>query len=362
MSSLLTGRAGVPRFAARARAGKPLTIVAYGTSMTLYGQYLARLPAALETATGNARIRLIKRGLRGFGTFTAAFRTAQEVLPYAPDLVLIEFAHNDAAPDAIDMIPPALDGIIGQVRAANPLCEFAFVYLAPAGVAAGGPSAAMRVYEEIAGYYRFPSFDLATLSEQLVAGGRAAWTGAGEGVLTSDGFHHTAAASELLGAPFATAFVELLRDSDRPPPDPRPVLDRSLLQTARTAVADHRVSGPWTTGVPARHETRNCEAYDGEAAEPLAPGAAFRLRFEGTRAFVWAMGTGALEIVVAGLPARHRIDVRSSSGWTLHTITPTLPLGTYDVEGVALELPLLLGDLFVIGRLLADSEAPDMVK
>jgi lysophospholipase L1-like esterase len=349
VSELLTIRDGIPRFAARLRSGVPSTIVAYGTSMTLFGQYLSQLPAALEATAPQAPVRLINRGLRGFVTFAGAFRVATDVVPHVPDLVLIEFAHNESMPDALDNIPPALDGIIAQVRAVNPDCDFAFVLLAPRGVAAAGPSAAMRVHDEIAAFYRFATFDLATLTEQLVAAGRVAWTG--EGGLTTDGIHHSGRAAELLGGPFAKAFVELLGASDHPPAAPRPVLDHSLVHLARVPVAAARTAGNWVTGIPPNHDTRNCEAYDELVAEPLEAGATFRVGFEGTRVFLWAMGTGAIETMIVGTGVRNRVDIASGAEWSFHTISPTLPSGPYVLEVVVLEVPLVLGDLFIIGRL-----------
>lgn len=350
MSALLTARDGIPRFAARVRAGVPATIVAYGTSMTLFGQYLSRLPAALEAAALPAPVRLINCGLRGFVTFAGAFRVVTDVLPHVPDLVLIEFAHNESMPDALDNIPAALDAIIAQVRSVNPDCDFAFVLLAPRGVAAAGPSAAMRVHDEIAAFYRFPTFDLALLTEQLVAAGVAPWTG--EGGLTTDGIHHSERAAELLGGAFAKAFVELLAASNHPPAAPRPVLDHSLVHVARIPVAAQRTGGNWVTGIPPNHSTRNCEAYDDIVAEPLEAGATFRVAFEGSRVFLWAMGTGMIETMIAGTGVRNRVDIATGPAWSFHTISPTLPSGPHILEVTVLELPLVLGDLFIIGRLL----------
>jgi hypothetical protein len=301
----------------------------------------------------------VNRGLRGFVSFAAAFRVIEDVLPHVPDLVLIEFAHNEAEPDALDNIPPALDAIVSQVRAINPDCDFAFVLLAPRGVATAGPSPAMRIYQEVAAYYRFPVFDLATLTEQLVASG-IPWTG--EGGLTTDGIHHSESAAELLGGPFAEAFGELLATSDHPPADARAVLDRSLVVTARVAVAACSKHGAWATGLPPNHASRNCEAYDAEVAQPQAPGAAFRVAFEGSRVFLWTMGTGAIETMIVGSGVRNRVDINSGSVWTFHTISPTLPNGPYVLEVTALELPIVLGDLFIIGRLAGGTGAPDMVK
>lgn len=350
MSELLTIRDGIPRFAARLRAGVPSTIVAFGTSMTLFGQYLAALPAALEAAEPQAPVRLINRGLRGFFTFAGAFRVSSDVLPHVPDLVLIEFAHNESEPDALANIPRALDGIIAQVRAVNPDCDFAFVLLVPLGAAAAGPNATMRIHEERASHYGFPTFDLATLTERLVADGSVPWTG--EGGLTTDGVHHSERAVELIGGPFALAFVELLGASNHPAAEPRPVLDHSLARLARTPVAAHRASGSWVTGVPPNHATRNCEAYDDLVAQPLEAGATFRVSFDGTLVYLWAMGMGAIETTILGTGVRNRVEINSGSEWSFHAISPVLAAGQYALEATALELPLVLGDLFIIGRLL----------
>ncbi len=164
MSELLAIRDGLPGLASRARAGLPSTIVAYGTSLTVGGQYLAQLTAALDEATSGAPIRLINRGLPGFGSFMAAFRVGGDVLPLVPDLVLFEFAHNDRTDDALVEIGRSLDAMIARIREVNPACEFAFIYLAAAGSAADGPTAAMHAYEVAADYYGAPSFDLAALS------------------------------------------------------------------------------------------------------------------------------------------------------------------------------------------------------
>jgi lysophospholipase L1-like esterase len=357
---LLAIRDGLPRFAARLRAGTPSTIVAFGTSMTLFGQYLAALPAALTAVQPAAPVRLINRGLRGFFSFAAAFRAGSDVLPHDPDLVLIEFAHNESEPDAVATIPQALDGIIAQVRAVNPQCEFAIVLLVPLGAAASGPNAAMRAHEERAGYYGFPTFDLATLTERLVAGGSAPWTG--EGGLTTDGIHHSERAAELIGGPFAEAFVELLRASDHTVPEPRPVRDYSLARLARTPVAAHATSESWATGIPPNHATRNCEAYDDVVAQPLEAGATFRIGFEGTLAYLWAMGSGAIATMADDSGVRNRVEINSGSEWSFHTISPVLASGEHTLEVVALELPLILGDLFIIGRLLGGTAVPDMVK
>ena len=78
--------------------------------------------------------------------------------------------------------------------------------------------------------------------------------------------------------------------------------------------------------------------------------------------FLWAMGAGAIETMVVGTGVRNRVDIASGPEWSFHTISPTLPRGPYVLEVTVLGLPLVLGDLFVIGRLLGGTAAPDMVK
>ena len=215
MIPFLRSRAGIPRFARRLRDGEPASLVAFGTSQTLAGAYLDRLPAALRAAHGRARVAIVNRGRKGCMTLGAAFRVADDVLPHAPDLVIIEFAHNDVTQDVLDYIPSALEGIIAQIRAAAPACEFVFVYLALHGTAAGGPTPAIEAYENIADHYGIPSIDLAALSEDLVARGQAIWFGDETRALTVDGIHHGPAAAGLLGDPFARGVSRTARNGRR---------------------------------------------------------------------------------------------------------------------------------------------------
>jgi lysophospholipase L1-like esterase len=317
--------------------------------MTLFGQYLARLPAALGAEAPNAPIRLIVRGLRGCGTFMAAFRVADDVLPLVPDLVLIEFAHNDGTSDAVVEIGRSVDAMIARIRQVNPACEFAFVYLAPAGTAAGGPTAAMRAYERTADYYGTPSFDLASLSEQLVAAKTVSWTGDGAPALTSDGIHHTALAEDVLGAPFAAAFVRLLCASGSlPETAPRPVRDRSLSGAWRAPASRYLGTGSWAVGFPHNHDGRNAQAYEDEVAEALAPEATLVVPFEGARLLMWAVGSGTIRWNFEGRPGHEVLDIRSGR-WQIHSITASPPVGRHVLRVTVMAAPIVFGDIYVVG-------------
>jgi lysophospholipase L1-like esterase len=337
-------RDGIPAFARRVAAGEEATIVAFGTSMTFGGRYTARVPAVVQAATGNARVQLINRGLRGFISFWAAFRVRDDVLPHAPDLVLVEFAHNDATDDALVDCVSGLDGIIAQVRAAHPACEIAFVYLAPRGVAAAGPSPAMRVHEEIAEYYGIPSIDLATFTEELITSGAAGWP-----VLTVDGVHHAEAAEELLGVPFAHALLGLMRASTDPRPVPRPIRDRTMAAAWREPASRYISEGKWGRGLPSDHEARIVEAYTENVALAMEAGGKLRIPFTGRQAYVWAMGQGTLTVSFPGRPERFHVPVESGERWRIRALMPMWEPGEYVLEATVAATPVVLGDLFFVG-------------
>jgi lysophospholipase L1-like esterase len=346
---MLTVRDGIPAFARRVAAGETATIVAYGTSLTFGGQYLERLPAALAAATGNAAVQLVNRGLRGFISYWAAFRVRDDVLAHKPDLVLIEFAHNDVTDDALVDCVPGLEGIIAQIRAADPGTEIVFVYFAQRGAAATGPSPAMRIHEEIAAYYGIPSIDLATLTESLVAAGTASWSGDGAPALTTDGVHHAPLAAELLGGPFAAAFIELLRASTSAPPSARTIRDVTLRSAWRAPASQYIAEGKWGRGLPRDHEARIVEAYTENVAAAMEPGAMLRIPFTGRQVFVWALGLGTLTASFPGRPERFHVPVESGDRWRIRALMPRWDAGDYVLEATVAQTPVVLGDLFFAG-------------
>lgn len=348
MIPILRRRAGLPRLRRLVSAGESATIVAFGTSMTLGGHYLDRLPAALRAAYANERIALINRGRNGYMTLGAAFRVADDVLPHAPDVVLIEFAHNDTTWDLLEFTSRALEGMLAQVRRARPECEFAFVYLALPGAAAGGPTPAIALYEEVAERYGIPAFDLATLSETLVAQGTAVWEGAAPHVLTVDGIHHGPAAADLIGLPFADAFVRLLDGEGGAPRSPG-VSAGALATVARLPAARCERTGAWSIRPPDSGAGRGVGIDEEGVAEALEPGATLRVAFTGTQAFAWASGSGVFGVRVAETDERFRVGVEARGKWSLRGLMPPHPPAHYTLDVIALNAGLLLGDLNIIG-------------
>jgi lysophospholipase L1-like esterase len=216
LRSFVQQRDGVPRMRAKLDRGEPATIVAYGTSMTTNGAYLAALPNALDVFYPRARdVTLMRIGRNGFDTAWAAF-DARAVIAERPDLVLLEFSINDCTEDALPLIVPALLGIMGQIRAEVPHCEFVFVYLARAVDILAGADAPIRVHEAVAALAGISAIDLASVTTQLIASGRACFLGDRPEALTTDGVHHTPFAAQAIGEPFAHALIGILDASGAP--------------------------------------------------------------------------------------------------------------------------------------------------
>jgi lysophospholipase L1-like esterase len=348
VTPILNRRAGIPRFERLLRAGESATVVAFGTSLTLGGAYLTRLPAALRRAYGDTRFELINRGRNGYMTLGAAFRVTDDVLPYAPDLVIIEFAHNDVVQVFIDYISSALEGMLGQIRAVFPACEFVFVYLALPGSAEARATPAMSAYEAVANEYGIPSFDLARLSEELVAQRRAIWYGDGAPALTVDGIHHGPAAADLLGEPFAAAFLDLLAAPGDGPAIRAPRAG-ALTTVTRVRGAERLSTGVWEVRALSAAEQRGAGIDEEGLAEAREPGASIRVSFAGTNAFAWVSGSGVLGVRVVETDARYRVAVDAVKKWWLCSLMETHPATHYTLEVIALNAGLLIGDLCIAG-------------
>jgi lysophospholipase L1-like esterase len=344
---ILRRRAGLPRVRRLVSAGEPVTIVAFGTSMTLGGHYLDRLPGALRAKYANERITLINRGRNGYSTLGAAFRVNDDVLPYAPDLVLIEFAHNDTTWDLVNFTARALEGMLAQIRRARPKCEFVFVYLALPGAATYGPTPAIAAYEEVAERHGISAIDVATFAETLVAQGAAVWEGAAN-ALTVDGIHHAPVAAELIGGPFAEAFVQLLAGDGDAAPIPA-VPAGALAPLTRVAAAACERAGNWAIRGPRAGEERGAGIDEEGFAEALEPGATLRIAFTGTDAFAWASGSGVFGVRVAETDERFRVGIEAPGKWNLRALIPPHPAARYSLDIIALNAGLVLGDLNFVG-------------
>lgn len=175
-----TARGGLPNFAAKANAGKPVTVVYFGGSITEQNGWRLQSAELLKRLLPKARFKTVNAAIGGTGSDLGAFRLKYDVLRHKPDLVFVEFAVNDHGANA-DRIHNAIEGIVRQIRKAYPECDICFVYTVTTanlkfyqkGVLP--PSAA--VMEKIAEHYRLPTVNISYEVAQLEKEGKLIMAG-----------------------------------------------------------------------------------------------------------------------------------------------------------------------------------------
>lgn len=175
-------RAGLPHVFAKLHAGKPATMVWFGGSITAGAgasngdktSYRALVGQWFQTAFPKSVVTNINAAIGGTGSDLGAFRSQRDVLNHKPDLVCVEFAVNDGGtPEA--MIDRAMEGIVRQIRRADPRTDICFVYTFVEGqlpeFAAGRLTRAVQRDEAVAAHYGIPSVNMAVpAARQLLAG------------------------------------------------------------------------------------------------------------------------------------------------------------------------------------------------
>ena len=169
---VVRAREGLPNVFAKLRANKPVTIVYFGGSITAGAgasngdltSYRARVGQWFETTFPNSKITNVNAAIGGTGSDLGAFRTGRDVLAHKPDLVFVEYAVNDggAPPDMIDR---SMEGIVRQIRRANPNTDICFVYTFVVGwlndFKAGKLVRSMQRDEIVAEHYGIPAVNVA---------------------------------------------------------------------------------------------------------------------------------------------------------------------------------------------------------
>ena len=127
----------LPGLVGRLRAGRPVTVVAYGMSITrgldvsgydgvkpFMPSYVDLFGAGLRWTYPRAAVRVYNAGLPGSTVEWGANYVSSYVTPLEPDLVIIDFGMNDFWRMKPDEFGDSVRSIIRQVRAARPGAEF----------------------------------------------------------------------------------------------------------------------------------------------------------------------------------------------------------------------------------------------
>lgn len=114
-------------------AGKPQTIVTYGTSLTAGGEWPKQLQAALD-AQFPKLATIVNSGSGGQWSTWGVKNLDEQVITKQPNAVFIEFSINDAFLPYNTTVADArknLENMISRIRAAHPKCEVILMVMNP---------------------------------------------------------------------------------------------------------------------------------------------------------------------------------------------------------------------------------------
>jgi len=132
-----SGRENLSNTLGLLKAGKPVTVVCWGDSVTAGGSasspektYVELFRTRLKKAWPNAEINLINAGIGGSSTDSRRAGFEKEVLDLNPDLITVEFVNDLGLP--AERIAANYAEFIGRARARNPKVEF--IVITPASI------------------------------------------------------------------------------------------------------------------------------------------------------------------------------------------------------------------------------------
>lgn len=300
-------RGGLPHVFAKLIAGKPVTAAYFGGSITAGAgasdgnrtSYRALVGQWFTATFPQSTVTNVDAAIGGTGSDLGAFRASRDVLAHHPDLVFVEFAVNDgSAPEA--MIDRAMEGIVRQIRRADPATDICFVYTFVVGqrdeVVRAGLTRAMRRDEAVAAHYGIPSVNMALpaarrLEDRMLTAQE----------FSKDGVHPTDAGYRIY-ADAVIAFLEAQRARKtaalHPHPLPPPLRPDSLEHARMISPAQMAPYGAgWTT------DTHNPTGSFPELLVSDTPGATQNVAFSGPiLALFYVLGpdTGALDYQIDG--------------------------------------------------------------
>jgi lysophospholipase L1-like esterase len=175
----LRARDGLANFFAKARAGGKVTVAYFGGSITAANGWRPQTTAWLQQRYPKAQFMEVNAAIGGTGSDLGVFRLEQDVLAHRPDLVFVEFAVNDGGAPP-EQIYRCMEGIVRQIRRADPATDICFVYTMHDGMlsdlAAGRLPRSASAMELIADHYGIPSIHLAQEAARRILAGEWVFT------------------------------------------------------------------------------------------------------------------------------------------------------------------------------------------
>jgi lysophospholipase L1-like esterase len=157
---------------AKARRGEPLTLGVIGGSITCGAiasspdrSYVASVLAWWRARFPQSKTRLVNAGLSGTGSLLGAFRVQRDLLQSEPDVVIVEFAVNDAWVDGA-----AYEGLLRQILACPNAPAVVLLFMM---YESGGGDQEMQ--SKVGAHYNLPMVSVRDALWPDIAAGRVRW-------------------------------------------------------------------------------------------------------------------------------------------------------------------------------------------
>lgn len=322
-----TTRSGLPNFAAKLEAGKPVKIAYLGGSITAASGWRVQSREWFQEQYPDAQIEEIHAAIGGTGSDLGVFRLQNDVLRHKPDLLFVEFAVNDGGAPP-ERIHKAMEGIVRQTWKADPTIDICYVYTLSLPVLpelkAGKMQRSASAMEELADLYEIPSIHFGVKVAELETSGDLIFkaekpenvAAAKPMVFSSDGVHPFSETGHVLYTKAIARSWPKIRDVDTQPGPhslPAPLREDNWEAAKQVAITPEMLEGDWEK-LPADHPIASRFARNmPEMYQLKSPGSALVFTFKGTTASVFDVvgpDGGALEIQLdEGAPkTQKRID------------------------------------------------------
>jgi len=288
-------RRNIGAFFDKCRAGKPVTVAYLGGSIMAGAgagdpnktSYRAIATEWLRQEYPRSLITEINASVAGTGSLYGAMRARRDVIAHKPDLVLIDFAANDAN-DPEDAVKKSLEGMARQLLGVPQPPEIVLLY-------SGGARRLTQTewYELIAGYYHLPSIEFQQKAADAADSSKASVKDGNE---VSDEVHK-AYASEIIG--FFQQQAALSPSPSLKSLQP-PLLSDEMTYGELKPFAEIKHGAPWHT------ESSTDRALPSTLLTSDKVGAQIEFLFEGTAlGVVFRAGpdAGSFECLIDGHPA-----------------------------------------------------------
>lgn len=305
-------RGGLPNFFKKAAtpSEEPIRVSYFGGSITDGAgasnekfAWRSLLTDWLKKQHPAAKIQPFNEAIGGTGSWLGAYRCWADVGYQRPDLVIVEFAANDAGRPENETLA-AMEGIVRQLRERTPSKpEILFVYTLTTNqleeFKKGELPATTRWHEEIAAHYNIPSVYMSRHAAEQINSGKLTAED-----FAKDGVHPTDKGYALYMESLAAFFTKAATVPGETKPLPKPFTPRPLTDAKLITYDWSELDSGWlgwqlspTDKIP-------------HLAVSDKPGSTITLKFKGAEVGVYCIigpDTGDLEYSVDGTPWQKKV-------------------------------------------------------